>query len=234
MARNVTTAGSRESAVARHLSQVFNYMVGGVGISGIVAWLCTSSPALMQVAIKGNLIFLLVWLGFGLFMGRIIFSLQPAVALAVFAAFSALTGFSLAPIALVYTGASIATAFAVAAIMFGGASLYGYVTQKSLSGWGTFLMMGVWGLFGVMIINLLFGLFGHPLAGVQTAISLIAVPLFAALTAYDVNQIKETFFMYGGNELMRSRLAILSATSLYINFLNMFIQLLNLIGVRRS
>src|ERR1700749_2187653 len=159
MARNVSAAGSRESAVARHLSQVFNYMVGGVGISGIVAWLVSSNPALLEVALRGQLIFMIVWLAFGFFMGRIIFSLQPAVALAVFAAFSALTGFSLAPIALVYTGASIATAFGVAAIMFAGASLYGYVTQKSLSGWGTFLMMGIWGLFGVMMINLLFGLF---------------------------------------------------------------------------
>lgn len=234
MALRNATANTRETAVARHLSQVFNYMVGGVGISGVVAWLTVSSPALLQVAIKGNLVFMLVWLAFGFFMHRIVFSLQPAVALGVFAAFSALTGFSLAPIALVYTGASIATAFGVAAVMFGGASLYGYITNKSLSGWGTFLMMGVWGLLGAMLINLGFALFGNPLAGLQTVISLIAVPLFAALTAYNVNQIKETFAMYGGNELMRSRLAILSATSLYINFLNMFIQLLSLIGVRRE
>ncbi|HEX2859213.1 MAG TPA: Bax inhibitor-1/YccA family protein [Alphaproteobacteria bacterium] len=234
MALRNATANTRETAVARHLSQVFNYMAGGVGLSGIVAWLTVNSPALLQVAIKGNLVFMLVWLAFGFFMHRIVFSLQPAVALGVFAAFSALTGFSLAPLMLVYTGASIATAFGVAAVMFAGASLYGYVTNKSLSGWGTFLMMGVWGLLGAMLINLGFALFGSPLAGLQTVISIIAVPLFAALTAYNVNQIKETFAMYGGNELMRSRLAILNATSLYINFLNMFIQLLSLIGVRRD
>lgn len=234
MARNVSTANSREAAVSQHLSQVFNYMAGGVGLSGLVAWMVGSNPALMEVAMKGNLIFLLVWLAFGFFMHRIIFSLQPAVALGVFAAFSALTGFSLAPMVWAYTGASVATAFGVAAIMFGGASLYGYVTQKSLSGWGTFLMMGVWGLLGAMLINLGFSLFGSPIAGMQTVISLVAVPLFAGLTAYEVNQIKENFAMYGGNELMRSRLAILNATSLYINFINMFIQLLSLIGARRE
>jgi FtsH-binding integral membrane protein len=234
MAQNISVAGRQDAALAQHLSQTFNYMVGGVGLSGLVAWLTTTSPALMEVAVRGNLIFLLVWLAFGFFMSRLVFSLQPAAALGVFAAFSALTGFSLAPLVFLYTGASIVTAFAVAAVMFAGASLYGYITKRSLSGWGTFLVMGVWGLFGVMIVNLLLSLFGHGISGLQTVISLIAVPLFAALTAYDVNQIKETFFMYGRDDLMRSRLAILSATQLYINFLNMFIQLLSLIGVRRN
>lgn len=231
MARTITSTA--QTAVAQHLSQVFNYMAAGVGLSGVVAYFTVNSPALLSIALKGNFIFMLVWLAFGFFMHRIVFSLQPAAALGVFAGFSALTGFSLAPLVLMYTGASVATAFAVAALMFAGASAYGYFSKKSLSGWGTFLMLSVWGLLAVAIVNIVLVLFGVIIPGLSFAISLIAVPLFAGLTAWEVNTIKETFFSYGGNELNRSRLAILSACSLYMNFIVMFIHLLSLIGDRR-
>lgn len=231
MARTLNT--TTQTAVSQHLSQVFNYMAAGVGLSGVVAYLVTSSPALLNIALKGNLIFLLVWLGFGFFMHRIVFNLQPAAALGVFAAFSAITGFSLAPLVMLYTGASVVTAFAVASLMFAGASAYGYFSKQSLSGWGTFLMLGVWGLLAAVVVNLVLMLFGVAVPGLSFAISLIAVPLFAGLTAWEVNTIKETFLTYGGNELNRSRLAILSACSLYMNFVAMFIHLLSLIGDRR-
>lgn len=231
MARTLNTTA--QSAVAQHLSQVFNYMAGGVALSGVVAYLVTSSPALLSIAAKGNLIFMLIWLAFGFFMQRIVFSMQPAAALGVFAGFSALTGFSLAPLVFMYTGASIATAFAVASLMFAGASAYGYFSKKSLSGWGTFLMLSTWGLLGFGLVNIVLALFGVNIAGLSFAFSLIAVPLFAGLTAWEVNTIKETFAAYGGNELNRSRLAILSACSLYMNFIVMFINLLQLFGDRR-
>lgn len=231
--RSIPSATARDTALSRHMSQTFNYMMGGVALSGLVAWLATTSPALMQVAVKGNLIFMLVWLGFGFFMHKMVFSLQPTAALAVFAAFSALTGFSLAPLALVYTGASITTAFMVAAIMFGGTSLYGYTTNRSLSGMGTFLVMGSWGLLAFGLVTIGASLFGFNTSGMSTVFSLIAVPLFAAITAWEVNQIKETFQQYGSDELLRSRLSILSAASLYMNFVTMFINLLQLIGDRR-
>ena len=120
-----TTAINTEGALAQHMSQVFNYMSGGVALSGVVAYLVSTNLALLSIATSANLIFMLVWLGFGFFMHRMVFNLQPAAALGVFAAFSALTGFSLAPLVLMYTGASIVTAFATAAVMFAGASAYG-------------------------------------------------------------------------------------------------------------
>jgi uncharacterized protein len=227
-----TLSQTRQSAVARHMSQVFNYMMGGVALSGLVAWLVSTNPALLSVAVQGQLVFMILWIASGFFMSKIVFSLQPAAALGVFAAFSALTGFFLAPLVLAYTGASIVTAFVTAAAMFGGASLFGYTTQKSLSGWGNFLMMGVWGLLAAVLVNLVFSLFGHPISGMSFVISLVAVPLFAGLTAWETNQIKETFNAYAGDDVMRSRLAILSATSLYLNFITMFIHLLNLLGNR--
>lgn len=231
----VTRVSAHDKALANHMSQTFSYMSGGVGLSGLAAYFTLSLPGVLSLALNPvtQILFMVVWLGFGFVAHRVVFSLAPAAALGVFAAFSALTGFALAPLALVYTNASIATAFAVAAIMFAGASLYGYVTQKSLSGWGNFLMMGAWGLFGLIIVNLVSSLLGYPLTGLGFAISLIAVPLFAGITAWETNQIKETFAQFGRDEQVRSRLAILSATSLYANFVVMFIHLLNLIGQRR-
>lgn len=228
-----TTRGVAQSAVAQHMNQTFSYMSGGVALSGIVAYLVTSSPEMLAVAAKGQLIFMLVWLAFGFFMQRIVFSLQPAAGLAAFGAFSALTGFSLAPLVYMYTGASIVSAFAVASVMFAGAAAYGYFTKKSLSSWGTFLMLGTWGLLGLGLVTIVMNLMGIATPGMSFAFSLIAVPLFAGLTAWEVNSIKETFAMYGGNELNRTRLAILSACSLYMNFVTMFINLLQLMGDRR-
>lgn len=229
----ISRASGAESALSRHLSQVFNYMAGGVGISALVAWLTTTNMALMQVAAKGGIVWMLLLLGVAFFLNRIVFSLQPAAALGVFAGFSALMGFSLAPLVAMYTGSSVATAFGIAALMFVGVSLYGYTTQKSLSGWGTFLIMGVWGLVGVSLVGLLLSLFGISMGPLNMVINIVAVPLFAGLTAYEVNNIKETFATYGHDDLTRSRLAILQATGLYINFINMFISLLQLVGDRR-
>lgn len=229
----LSRTGSAETALSQHMSQVFNYMAGGVGISGIVAWLVTASPAMMQIAVKGQIVWLIAILGMAFMLNSIIFRLQPAAGLAVFAGFSALMGLSLAPLALVYTGSSIATAFATASVMFAGTAAWGYFTKRSLSGWGTFLMMGVWGLVGASLIGLVLSLFGVNMGPMSFIISLIAVPLFAGLTAYETNSIRENFAHYGHDNLMRSRLAILQATSLYINFINMFTALLHLMGDRR-
>lgn len=231
--KTVTRASAVETGLAQHLSQTFNYMAGGVGVSGIVAYLATTNPALMNIAVKGGFVWMLGILAFAFMLQRIVFSLQPAAGLAAFAGFSALMGFALAPLALVYTQSSIATAFGVAAVMFAGTSAYGYFTKKSLSGWGTFLMMGVWGLVGVSLITLVVSLFGVSVGPMNMVINLIAVPLFAGLTAYEVNTIRETYALYGRDELLRSRLAILQACSLYISFINMFTSLLALMGDRR-
>lgn len=236
MANQIYSPAAQSSpALAHHMSQVFNYMVGGVALSGLVGWLTMSSPSLLAIAAKGNLIFSLIWLAFGMFLGPLVMRMQPTVALVMFVAFSALTGFALSPLVYLYTGASIISAFAIAAFMFAGASVYGYATQRSLSGWGNFLMMGMWGLIGAAVVNLIAALvFHHPIGGLSFVISLVAVPLFAGVTAWETNQIKENFLAYASDELLRSRLAILSATSLYMNFVTMFIHLLNLIGVARN
>lgn len=229
----ISRAGGRESALSSHMSQVFNYMAGGVGVSGLVAYLATTNPAIMQLAVKGQIVWLIAILGAAFFLQSLVFRLQPAAGLAVFAGFSALMGFALSPLALVYTGSSIATAFFTASVMFAGTAAYGYFTKKSLSSWGTFLIMGVWGLVGASVIGLVLSLFGINMGPMAMVLNIIAIPLFAGLTAWEVNSIRENFAAYGRDELLRSRLAITQAISLYINFINMFTSLLHLMGDRR-
>lgn len=224
-----TTGRIADTEMAAHLRQVFNYMTGGVALSGLVAWFTVNNPEMLAIAMKSHWIFLAVWFGFGFFMHKIIFSMSPKAALGTFIAFSALTGFSLSPIALIYTGSSITTAFFVTAAMFAGASIYGYTNPKNMAGMGRFLMMASFGLLAAIIINLFVGS-----SGLSFIISLAVVPLIAIATAFEINQLREQFSMFADDEVVRSKTAIFGATSFYMNFVVMFIHILNLLGVMRD
>ncbi len=139
-------------------------------------------------------------------------------------------GASISFIFAVYTGMSIAQVFFATAIAFGGTSLYGYTTQKDISGWGSFLIMGVIGLIVVNIINIFIGS-----AALQMATSSLGVLIFAGLTAYDTQRLKNDYLgmaQYGADAAMIGKSAIMGALSLYINFINMFMMLLSLFGNR--
>lgn len=218
-----------EGEMSAHLRQVFNYMTGGVALSGLVAWLTANTPALLQVALASQWVFLAIWIGFGFFMHKIIFNMSATAGLGIFAAFSALTGFSLSPIFLVYTGDSIAIAFFVAAAMFGGASLYGYTTKKSMAGMAGILSMVGIGLFVAIIANIFIGS-----STMSFWISLAVVPFLAIATAFEMNILKDTYAEYAHDDVMRSKMAILNAAGFYMNFVVMFIHLLNLLGVMRN
>lgn len=224
-----TSTRMTETEMAAHLRQVFNYMTGGVALSGLVAWFTVNNPAMLQMAAKSSILFMIVWFGFAFFMHKIIFKLSPAAALGTFIAFSALTGFSLAPLAVVYTGSSIATAFFVTAIMFAGASLYGYTNPKSMAGMGRMMTMVGFGLFGAIIINMFV-----QSSGFSFIISLAVVPFIAIATAFEINQLREQFNQFAGDEIVRSKMAIFGATSFYMNFVVMFIHILNILGVMRD
>jgi len=136
-------------------------------------------------------------------------------------------GLSLSTIFLVYTGASIAQVFFISASMFLGMSLYGYTTKADLTSWGSFLIMG---LFGIIIAGLV-NMFVHS-AGLGFAISAIGVLIFVGLTAYDTQKIKETFSESWGAE-SNGKLAVMGALNLYLDFINLFLMLLRLMGNRR-
>lgn len=226
-----------DTELGAFMRQVFNYMTGGVALSGLVAYLTAHSPALLSVALSGSTawIFMAVWLGFGFLAPKIIFSVSPAMGLGIFAAFSALTGFALTPLVLAYTGASVTIAFFTASLMFGVASLYGYTTGKSLAGWGGFLSMALIGLLAVMLVNLGLNLFGIDTGPLGLMMSFAVVGLVTVVVAYETNQLRETYgaLRAQGDDVTTARVAIIGAVGLYTSFVTLFIHLLRILGERR-
>jgi uncharacterized protein len=154
-------------------------------------------------------------------------SLQPSTALILFLAYAALLGLMLSSVFLAYTGASITRTFFISAASFGALSLYGYTTQRDLSPVGSFLTMGLFGLILAMIVNMFL-----KSSGLDFAISAIGVLIFAGLTAWDTQKVKE---MYSANDdgTVTSRKAIMGALTLYLDFINLFLFLLRFVGDRR-
>ncbi|MGB0499286.1 MAG: Bax inhibitor-1/YccA family protein [Rubricella sp.] len=258
MAENFTFARAGAEARAQldaglraHMNKVYGTMSVGMVITGLVAWalagLATTTDTANAVAqirpgeYLTNLGMLLYtsplrWvimfapLAFAFGIPMMINRLSAASAQALFYLFAAVMGASLSSIFLVYTSMSIAQIFFATAAMFAGISIWGYTTQKDLSGWGSFLFMGVIGLVVASIINIFIG--SGPL---MMAISAIGVLIFAGLTAYDTQRLKNEYLYFAtqpGGETWLEKSAILGALSLYINFINMFVMLLQLFGSR--
>lgn len=236
MIQNVMRSSSNvtEQDLAQHMRQTFNYMTGGVALSGVVAYLTMSNPALLAMAMKSQLLFLGIWFAYGFFGHKILFNVQPTAALGIFAGFSALTGFCLTPLVYAYTGASVVTAFVIASVMFAGASLYGYATNKSMDGMRSFIVMGSWGILAAVAVNIIMSMMGISTGGFSTILSMIIVPFVALTTAFEINQIKEQYVNYSSDEVLRSRMAIYGASTMYMNFVVMFIHLLQILGVARG
>jgi FtsH-binding integral membrane protein len=156
-----------------------------------------------------------------------VYKMSPAAAQIAFWAFAAVMGLSLSSIFLVFTGASIAQVFFVTAAAFAALSVYGYTTKKDLTGWGSFLIMGVVGIILAAILNLF--LQSNALG---FAISSLGVLIFAGLTAYDTQQIKDGYYAIRDDSALMAKSAIMGALSLYLDFINMFTSLLSLMGDR--
>jgi len=208
--------------------QVYAWMGCGLALTAIVALITVSSPGLLKAIVGNRLVF------YGLMFGELalVFTLAGAinrmsatVATLLFIGYSALNGLTLSVIFLVYTADSIASTFAVSAAMFGAMSVYGYATKKDLTSWGNFLLMG---LIGIVIASLV-NLFMRNDAA-SWVISAIGVIVFTGLTAYDTWKIKA--MAAEGAEGRKP--AILGALTLYLDFINLFLMLLRLMGGRRD
>jgi len=208
--------------------QVYAWMGCGLALTAIVALITVSSPGLLKAIVGNRLVF------YGLMFGELalVFTLAGAinrmsatVATLLFIGYSALNGLTLSVIFLVYTADSIASTFAVSAAMFGAMSIYGYATKKDLTSWGNFLLMG---LIGIVIASLV-NLFMRNDAA-SWVISAIGVIVFTGLTAYDTWKIKA--MAAEGAEGRKP--AILGALTLYLDFINLFLMLLRLMGGRRD
>lgn len=219
-----------DEGLRRYMLSIYNYMGIGLAITGVVALLVASSPALYVPLLTSPLrwVFILAPLGFVFFLGMRLNQMSLGAVQATFWAFCAVMGISMASIFLVFTGESIARTFFVTAAAFGALSLYGYTTKRDLSGVGSFMMMGLFGIIIASIVNIFLGS-----TGLQFVVSVAGVVIFAGLTAWDSQRLKETY-LQEMNQESQGKLAVMGALSMYLNFINLFTFLLQFMGVRSS
>jgi FtsH-binding integral membrane protein len=225
-----------------HMIRVYNYMAGGVALTGVVAWLTFQMAVVTNAAgtITGltpfgqtlygtplKWVVMLLPLGFVFFMSFRIERIQASTARLLFFIFAALMGLSFATIFMVFTATSITRVFFITAAAFGALSIYGYTTQRSLDAIGSFLVMGLFGLIIAGLVNLFL-----QSSMLQWMISIIGVGVFAGLTAWDTQTIKEMYDPMDDGTIA-GRKSIMGALNLYLDFINMFQFLLQLIGDRR-
>jgi uncharacterized protein len=213
-----------------YMLRVYNYMCMALAVSGAMAFFVSTSPAMQQAIFTTPLrwVVFLAPLGLVFFLSARINKMSATAAQTTFWIFAALMGMSLASIFIVYTPASITRVFFITAGAFAGLSLVGYTTKKDLSGMGTFLFMGVIGLVIAMVVNIFLGS-----SMLQLGISVIGVLIFAGLTAYDTQKIKLMYVEADGAEVMAKK-SIMGALTLYLDFLNMFLFLMRIMGNSRG
>jgi len=235
--RSVADAGIVDAGLRAYMLRVYNYMLIGLMLTGATAWAVANVPEIgalfyQQNEMTGRVgltglgwIALLAPIGLVLLLSFGIQRMSLGAAQAVYWGYAALVGVSLAPVLLVYTGASVAQVFFITAATFGAMSLYGYSTRRDLSSIGSFLFMGLIGIIIASVVNM-FVLSSM----VSWVISVIGVLIFTGLTAYDTQWIKETYVASDDGTLAGKK-AIYGALKLYLDFINLFLMLLRLLGV---
>ncbi len=231
-----------DAGLRAHMIRVYNYMAGGVAITGALAWLTfqmsvvqNSAGAITGLTPLGHALFgtplmwvvMLIPLGLVFFMSFRIQHLQASTARTLFFVYAGLLGISLATIFMVYTTTSITRVFFISAAAFGALSLYGYTTQRNLDAMGSFLIMGLFGLIIASLVNIFL-----KSSGLDWALSVMGVLIFAGLTAWDTQKIKEMFSPMDDGTVA-GRKAVMGALSLFLDFINLFLFLLRFLGDRR-
>lgn len=227
-----TAAALIDEGLRQHMLRVYNYMAGGLCITALMAFLIantslfnlfftpTGMTGLGWLAVLSPLIMVFAF-------GWVITKGTASQTQLAFWIFSALMGVSLSPILMLYTQQSITKVFLITAATFGGMSLYGHTTKKDLTSLGSFMIMGVWGIIIAAIINIFL-----KSSGLSYAISFLSVIIFTVLTAYDTQKIRQIYYADDIGEVA-SKKAVAGALSLYMDFINIFIALLNLLGERK-
>ena len=236
-----TDAGVVDQGLRAYMIRVYNYMAIGVAITGVVAYAIFAmsvqqGAAGLELTSFGSFMFtspfkwvvIFAPLALVFFISARINSMSLGAAQMTFWAFAALMGASISSIFLVYAGESIARVFFITAASFGALSLWGYTTNRDLTGWGSFLFMGLIGIILASLVNLFIAS-----TALQFAVSVIGVLIFAGFTAYDTQQIKEMYYEGDGPEIAGKK-AIMGALRLYLDFINLFMMLMQLLGTRRD
>jgi FtsH-binding integral membrane protein len=231
-----------DAGLRAHMLRVYNYMATAVGLTGVVAWFTFNAAVVTNEAgrvtgltsfgqtIYGGftpVILMLATLGLVFFISFRIDRLQYPTALGLFMLYAGLLGVALSSIFLAYTGTSITRVFFISAASFGALSLYGYTTQRDLSPFGAFLIMGLIGVVIASLVNIFLAS-----SALGFAISVVGVLVFAGLTAWDTQKIKEMYSVHDDGTIA-GRKAVMGALTLYLDFINLFLMMLRLFGDRR-
>ncbi|MEE9313647.1 MAG: Bax inhibitor-1/YccA family protein [Rhizobiaceae bacterium] len=225
------TRADIDEGLRTYMLGIYNYMASAIAITGIAAYgmasWATSNPAVANFLYNSMFkwVIMIAPLAFVMVISFGINKLSKSAATGIFYAFAAVMGVSMSWIFMVFNMPSIVQTFFVTAASFGALSLYGYTTKRSLTGMGSFLMMGLFGIIIASIVNIFLGS-----GALSFAINVIGLLIFAGLTAYDTQRLKNTYEMVAGNAEALAKSSIMGALNLYLNFVNMFMFLLNFMG----
>jgi hypothetical protein len=239
--RGRDTAVGVDEGLRQYMLKVYNWMALGLALTGAVAFAVISVPALQDLffqyadGTRGRVtLTVLGWVALFAPLALVFFfsfriqSMSAATAQGVFWLYAGLMGLSLAPVVAVYTGESLAKVFFISAATFGAMSLWGYTTKRDLTGMGNFLLMGLIGIIIAMVVNIFL-----KSSALGFAVSVLGVLIFVGLTAYDTQKIKNMYDSADDHEVMTKK-GIMGALSLYLDFVNIFMFLLQLFGARRD
>ena len=220
-----------DEGLKAHMNKVYGTMSVGLLLTGAAAWAVGNNEVMMQTLFTGMTRYIIMFapLLMVFAFGAMINKLSAAGAQLFFYAFAAVMGVSISYIFVVFTDFSIVQTFLITAISFAGLSLYGYTTKRDISGWGSFLIMGLIGLVVAMVVNIFL-----QSPAIMFAISIMGVLIFAGLTAYDTQKIKSTYLemAHSGDQEWLAKSAIMGALNLYLDFVNLFMFLLQFLGNR--
>ncbi|AYY79941.1 Bax inhibitor-1/YccA family protein [Proteus cibarius] len=220
------------SGLQTFMAQVYGWMTVGLLLTAFVALYVASSEALLSMIFSSKVVFfglIIAQLGLVFVLSGMVHKMSGAVATSLFMLYSALTGVTISSVLIIYTASSVASTFFICAAMFGALSVYGYTTKRSLTGMGSFLFMGLIGIIIASIVNIFM-----QSSMMSMVISYAGVLIFAGLTAYDTQKLKDM-----GNEINQEdkenmrRYSIMGALTLYLDFINLFLMLLRILGDRR-
>ena len=228
-------SASHTAGLRSHFLSVYNCMSAALTVTGLVSFGASKSTTLMQMMFSNPmmmLIFSLMPIGLVFYMSAKVPTMTLSGLTGCLMVYSGLIGIAIAPIFLIYTGVSIAKTFFISASVFGLTSLYGYTTKRDLTGIGSFMVMAVIGILIASIVNIFL-----KSSGLEFIISIIGVGAFTILAAYDTQKVKDIYLSADSqtrNSEMMSKLAVMSALSLYMDFINIFMFLLRFMGERRN
>ena len=215
----------------RFMVRVYNWMGAGLAMTGGVSWYVSTSETILNLLVTTPMLFfglLIVEIGLVFYLAARVMQMEATQAMGVFFLYAGLNGVTLAPLFLLYTTASLASTFFVTAGMFGAMSFYGYTTKKDLTSWGSFLFMGLIGIIIASVVNIFL-----QNSMLYWVISYAGILIFVGLTAYDTQKIKEMNILGNEGTDEDTKEAIRGALKLYLDFINLFLMLLRIMGTRR-